>query len=82
MVLGSQAPREVAENELKVPLSMGRKIIETPKENEGFCRSRGLSDSADSQNLSLEETSIWRKKIIEILSENEGFWRSMENELN
>ena len=28
MVLGLEAPREFAENELKLPLSMGRKTIE------------------------------------------------------
>ena len=30
VVLGAQAPRELAENELKLSLSLGRKIIETP----------------------------------------------------
>jgi len=36
VVLGALAPRGVAENELKLSLSMGRKIIEIPWENKGF----------------------------------------------
>ena len=30
VVLGAGAPRELAENELRLSLSMGRKIIEIP----------------------------------------------------
>ena len=36
VVLGAQAPREIAESELSLALSMGRKTIEIPEENEGF----------------------------------------------
>ena len=50
-VVGAQ--RDVAEFEPRVDLSMGRKIIEIPKENEGFRRSGGLMHSAAAQNLSL-----------------------------
>ena len=53
MVLGGDAPRGFAENELKLPFSMGRKIIEIPQENDGLWRTMGLGNSADSQNLSL-----------------------------
>ena len=40
-VLGGDAPRDVAENELTLPLSMGRKSIEIPWENERFWGSVG-----------------------------------------
>ena len=53
-----------------------RKIIEILYENDGFWRSMGLTDLAHSQNLNLDETSIWRSKIIEIPLENKGFQRS------
>ena len=39
-------------NKLKLPLSMGRKIIEIPLENEGFWRSIGLLHNANSHILS------------------------------
>ena len=34
VVLGAMAPREFAESELKLSLSMGRKIMEIPQENQ------------------------------------------------
>ena len=52
-VLRGDAPRALAENELKLPLSMGRKIIEIPEENEGIRGSGGQTHSAQSLNLSL-----------------------------
>ena len=50
---GADAQRELAEFEPRVDLSMGRKIIEIPEENDGFWGSWGPTHSADSQNLSL-----------------------------
>ena len=47
------AQREGAEFELRVYLSMGRKIIEIPKENEGIRRSGGPSRGASALHLSL-----------------------------
>ena len=52
-VSGAEEPGGVAEIELRLDLSMGRKIIEIPGENEGFWGSVGLSDTAGAQNLSL-----------------------------
>ena len=66
MVLGAGAKSGTAENELKLSLSMGRKIIEIPLENEGFQRSwgggarRGLAESEPRVALSMG------RKIIEI----------------
>ena len=34
VALGAQAPREIAESELSLALSMERKIIEIPEENQ------------------------------------------------
>ena len=53
MVLGAVAPREVAENELKLSLSMGRKIIEILEENKRFWWSGGLRHRAGPQQMSL-----------------------------
>ena len=53
MVLGLVAPRGLAENELKLSLSMGRKINEIHEEKQGFWWSWGLEHSADSQKMSL-----------------------------
>ena len=64
MVLGAQAPRGIAENELKLSLNMGRKIIEIPQENKGFWWSWGLEHQADSQNLSLDWPSVWGGKSL------------------
>ena len=52
-VLGADAQRGFAEIEPRVDLSMGRKIVEIPKENKGIRRSVGLRHSAAPQNLSL-----------------------------
>ena len=52
-VSGADAQRGLAESELRVDLSMGRNIVEIPKENEGIRRSGMPTHSADSQNLSL-----------------------------
>ena len=51
---GADAPGAVAESEPMVILSMGNKIIEIPKENEGFQRSLGVMHGAAPLNLSLE----------------------------
>ena len=51
--MGAGAQRELAEFEPRVDLSMGRKIIEIPQENEGIRKSWGLAHSANSLNLSL-----------------------------
>ena len=51
--LGAGAQGEGAEFELRVDLSMGRKIIEIPQENEGIRGSGGATHSAESQNLNL-----------------------------
>ena len=51
--MGADAQRAFAEFEPRVDLSMGRKIIEIPKENEGIRRSGGPTHSAHSLNLSL-----------------------------
>ena len=50
---GADAQRGLAEFEPRVDLSMGRKIIEIPWENEGFQRSWGVIHGATSLNLSL-----------------------------
>ena len=46
---------------------MGRKTIEIPRENKGFCRSRGLTENAGAQNLSLSYTSAWGEKSLKLL---------------
>ena len=51
--MGAGAQRELAEFEPRVDLSMGRKIIEIPLENEGIRGSGGPSHSATALNLSL-----------------------------
>ena len=51
--MGADAPADPAEFEARVALSMGRKIIEIPQENEGFQGSWGSVHRADSLNLSL-----------------------------
>ncbi len=53
VVLGLVAPRGLAENELKLSLSMGREIIEIPQENPGFWWSWGWWHQAGSQKMSL-----------------------------
>ena len=53
MVMGCEPPRELVQNELKFPLSMGRKNIEIPQENQGFWWSWGLRHRAGSQKMSL-----------------------------
>ena len=76
MVLEGDAPRACAESEPRVALSMGRKIIEIPYENEGFQRSwggdarRGAAESEPRVTLSMG------REIIEIPQENERFWGS------
>ena len=52
--MGADAQRAFAEFEPRVDLSMRRKIIEIPYENEGFWRSWRLGDSAGPQNFSLD----------------------------
>ena len=69
MVLGNDAQRAAAHFEPKVALSMGRKIIEIPWENEGFQRSWGVIHGAMPQNLSLEWPSVWRGKSLKFLRE-------------
>ena len=54
MVLGALAPRGLAENELKLSLSMGRKIIEIPNGNQGFWWSWGWWYRAGSQKNELK----------------------------
>ena len=54
-------------------LAWGRKMEGIPQENEGFWSFMGLTFLAPAQNLSLDETSVWRSKIIEIPEETEGF---------
>ena len=58
-VLGGDARRGAAESEPRVALSMGRKVLEIPKENKGFQRSWGVMHGAMPQNLSLEWPSVW-----------------------
>ena len=53
VVRGAEPQRDFAEFEPRVDLSMGRKIIEFSKENEGIRGSGGPAHSATSQNLSL-----------------------------
>ena len=48
MIQGADGNRVFAESKPKLYLSMWRKIIETPEENEGFCRFRGLTENKDS----------------------------------
>ena len=50
---GAERWHDFAEFEPRVDLSMGRKIIEIPQENEGIRGSGGSMHSADTQNLSL-----------------------------
>ena len=56
-VSGAGGPGELAEIELRLDLSMGRKINEIPKENDGFWGSVGLRNQAESQKLSLDYNS-------------------------
>ena len=52
MILGGDARRGGAESEPRVALSMGKKILEIPPENEGFQRSWGggaRRDAAESE---------------------------------
>ena len=58
--------------QLRVDLCMGRKIIEVPEENEGFCGSRGLMSSACPQDVQLRVGLSMGKKVIEI-------FKSMKN---
>ena len=67
MVLGLVAPRGAAEFELKLSLSMGRKIIDIPWANEGFQRSWGVVHGAAPLNLSLEWPSVWDGKSLKFL---------------
>ena len=73
---GGDPRRGAAESEPRVTLSMGRRILEIPEENEGFQRSwggdsrRGAAESEPRVALSMG------RKIIEILWENEGFQNS------
>ena len=71
MVLGAGAQREIAENELKLSLSMGRKIIEIPQENQGFWWSWGLIHRANSQKMSLSCPSVWEGKSLKFLRKME-----------
>ena len=71
-VLGGEPRRAIAEFEPRVDLSMGRKIIEIPKENEGFQRSWGVMHGAVPQNLSLEWPSVWGRKSLK-------FFRKMKD---
>ena len=67
MVLGGNAQRGSAESELRLALSMGRKIIEIPLENEGFWGSWGLGHRAESQKMSLSCPSVWGRKSLKFL---------------
>ena len=64
---GVGPPRELVQNELKLPLNMGRKIIEIPEENEGFCGSRGPMHRAESQKMNLSCPSVWGGKSLKFL---------------
>ena len=66
-VQGAEGQRGFAENELKLPLSMKRIIIEIPKENEGFQRSWGVMHGAGSQKMSLSCPSVWGGKSLKFL---------------
>ena len=46
---------------------MGRKIVEIPKENEGFWRSWGVMQAALSQNMILSLPSVWGGKSLKFL---------------
>ena len=67
MVQGGYAPRGFAESELRLALSMGRKIIEIPKENEGFWWSWGVVHHASAENLSLDLRPVWGGKSFKFL---------------
>ena len=71
------APRGRANFELKLPLSMGRKIIEISWENEGFQRSWGGDPRRDAAESEPRVALSMGRKIIEIPEENEGFQRSL-----
>ena len=72
MVLGGGAPRDFAESELRLAFNMGRKIIEIPKENEGFWGSWGGDAPGASAESEPRVTLRMGRKIIEIPQENEG----------
>ena len=63
---GGEARRGLAEYEPRGDLSMGRKITEIPKEKDGFWKSRGLADSANSQKFEPRVDLSMGRKIIEI----------------
>ena len=67
MVLWGGARRDAAEAEPRVALSMGRKTIEIPSENDGFQRSWEVVHGAVPQNLSLEWPSVWGGKSLKFL---------------
>ena len=69
---GAGAQRELAENELKLSLSMGRKIIEILEENDGFWWSWGARHQAISQKMSLSCPSVWGGKSLK-------FFRKMKD---
>ena len=60
------AQREIAEFEPRVDLSMGRKIIEIPWENEGFQRSWGVEPKLVAAESAPRVALSMGTKIIEI----------------
>ena len=52
---------------------MGRKIIEIPKENKGFCGSWGVMHRAASQKMSLSCPSVWGRKSLKFLRKMKEF---------
>ena len=64
---GAEEQRGFAKSEPRVDLNMGGKIIETPKENEGFQVCRGRTLLEDSRNPSLSSTSVWGGKSLKFL---------------
>ena len=76
MVLGLVAPRGVAENELKLSLSMGRKIIEIPLGKFKILVVLGALAPRGTAENELKLSISMGRKSIEIPLENEGFWGS------
>ncbi len=64
---GGGPRRDFAGSELRSALSMGRKIIEIPEENEGFQRSWGVMHGAASLKMSLSYPSVWGGKSLKFL---------------
>ena len=53
---------------------MGRKIVEIPRGNQGFCGCRGLTENVGPQNLSLSYTSVWGGKSLKFLRKMKDLW--------